>query len=216
MKRIAKGREVRREEFIESAEALFNSKGYESTSVDDIVKSMGVAKGLFYYYFESKGALLDAMTDRLIEQMRVAIQEVSGRDDLKTMDKLEMLMIVSIQMRSKSSAVVNYFHEPRNKSLHFLLEQRSYEFLIPAFEKLISQGNREGVFRAEHPHGTALAFLGAMSAIGHERTDDLSRKEAIRIIRTFESISERLLAAKPGTFKMYERLSAKAAKARGG
>ena len=66
MKRIVKDPDERRGELIACAQKLFYSKGYESTSVRDIVDEAGVAKGTFYYYFESKQAVLEAMIDELV------------------------------------------------------------------------------------------------------------------------------------------------------
>jgi len=57
MTRIVKAPDVRRSELIACAQRLFYSKGYENTSVSDIVNEVGVAKGTFYYYFKSKQAI---------------------------------------------------------------------------------------------------------------------------------------------------------------
>ena len=44
----------RKQEFIQNSVQLFVEKGYENTTVDDIATRMGVAKGLFYYYFKRR------------------------------------------------------------------------------------------------------------------------------------------------------------------
>ncbi len=49
MARIVKAPDERRTEFIETAQALFYTKGYERTSVNDIIEAVGVSKGAFYY-----------------------------------------------------------------------------------------------------------------------------------------------------------------------
>ena len=69
MPRSTKAASDRRLEFINAAEALFNEKGFENTSVDDIVQRVGVAKGLFYYYFKSREELLAAIVDRILDEM---------------------------------------------------------------------------------------------------------------------------------------------------
>ncbi len=60
MARIARAPDERRSEPITCAQKLFYTKGYESTSVSDIVTEVGAAKGTFYHYFESKQAILEA------------------------------------------------------------------------------------------------------------------------------------------------------------
>ena len=53
--------DMRREELIATAERLFYTKGYEKTSVQDILTEMNFSKGGFYHHFESKLQLLDAL-----------------------------------------------------------------------------------------------------------------------------------------------------------
>lgn len=58
--------EVRREELMAAAEELFLEKGYDETSVDEIVKLAGVAKGTFYLHFRSKDDVLIGLRERFI------------------------------------------------------------------------------------------------------------------------------------------------------
>lgn len=67
--RVSKDPEVRRQEIIHAARDLFLSKGYENTSVDDIVRRVNVAQGLFYYYFPKKEAILSAIADSFVEEV---------------------------------------------------------------------------------------------------------------------------------------------------
>ncbi len=53
--------ELKKQELIETAEALFCHKGYEATSVQDILDILHTSKGSFYHHFESKESLLEAM-----------------------------------------------------------------------------------------------------------------------------------------------------------
>ncbi len=54
MTRVSKPPEIRKQELIDAALALFMEKGYESVSVRDILKVVNGHPGMFYYYFESK------------------------------------------------------------------------------------------------------------------------------------------------------------------
>ena len=71
--RISKRPEERREEFLDAAQALFYEQGIEATSVQQIVKRVGVAQGLYYYYFHSKKEIVEAvivrLTDRFEEEL---------------------------------------------------------------------------------------------------------------------------------------------------
>ncbi|MDD4095259.1 MAG: TetR/AcrR family transcriptional regulator [Oscillospiraceae bacterium] len=73
MMRISKSPQERKTEIIEAALALFMENGYEGTSVSMIVSKVGVAQGLFYYYFKSKEdvfqSAMEYYTDRLVEDV---------------------------------------------------------------------------------------------------------------------------------------------------
>ena len=47
----------RKQQLLDAAEALFASRGYGPTRIADICETAGVAKGLFYWYFENKESL---------------------------------------------------------------------------------------------------------------------------------------------------------------
>ena len=53
--------ERRRQELLDIAYRLFIQKGYENTSIDDIIAIANIAKGTYYYYFPSKEATLEAV-----------------------------------------------------------------------------------------------------------------------------------------------------------
>ena len=65
MPRVVKDYDERYAEFLEAAQQLFFSKGYERTTVQEIIKMVGVAKGTFYYYFGSKQAVLEAVVQSI-------------------------------------------------------------------------------------------------------------------------------------------------------
>ena len=59
---------VRRDTFLDAAQRLIQSKGYEQMSVQDVLADVGTSKGAFYHYFDSKAALLEGVVDRMVVQ----------------------------------------------------------------------------------------------------------------------------------------------------
>ena len=53
--------ERRKQELLQIAYRMFISRGYENTSVDEIIEEADIAKGTYYYYFETKEQMLDEM-----------------------------------------------------------------------------------------------------------------------------------------------------------
>ncbi|MDI9229517.1 helix-turn-helix domain-containing protein, partial [Serratia bockelmannii] len=68
--------EVRLDELMDAAQKLFIEKGFEATTISDIVRDANVAKGTFYHYFPSKNEMLAALrirfTNHFIEKIQLA------------------------------------------------------------------------------------------------------------------------------------------------
>ncbi len=65
----------RREKIIRSAARLFETKGFDGTTIDEIVQAAGIAKGTFYNYFPNKEELLIQVIRRLVEETLECIEE---------------------------------------------------------------------------------------------------------------------------------------------
>ena len=74
MKTIKDGEE-RKKEILMIARKLFVEKGYDQTSINDILKIIEIAKGTFYYYFTSKEELLEEII------MQIILCECSGKNE---------------------------------------------------------------------------------------------------------------------------------------
>ena len=62
--RIVKEADVRKNEILDAAGILFSEKGYDNTSVTDIMNAVGIAKGTLYHHFKSKEDIMDALIKR--------------------------------------------------------------------------------------------------------------------------------------------------------
>jgi len=54
-----------RDQILNAASRLIHVQGYQSTSLDDVLRESGIGKGNFYYYFKSKEELGYAIIDRI-------------------------------------------------------------------------------------------------------------------------------------------------------
>ena len=71
----SKDSEQRRNEFMEAAERLFRKNGIVDTTVNSIVKEMNVSKGLFYYYFNSKDDVIEAIREKYSQAFNAMMQQ---------------------------------------------------------------------------------------------------------------------------------------------
>ena len=59
--------QVRRDAFLDVAQRLIQTKGYEQMSIQDVLDELDTSKGALYHYFDSKQALLDGVVDRFAD-----------------------------------------------------------------------------------------------------------------------------------------------------
>ncbi len=59
-----------KDRIIQSAKELFSQKGYNHTTVDDIVRHAGLSKGAFYFYFKSKDQLMEELVNTMAERTK--------------------------------------------------------------------------------------------------------------------------------------------------
>ncbi|MBI0584133.1 MAG: TetR/AcrR family transcriptional regulator [Methanomassiliicoccus sp.] len=190
----------RKNEFIEAAEALFNEKGYENTSIDDIVARMGVAKGLFYYYFNSKEDLLDILFDRLVGKLESTITAAVHKEGLTAVERLNELLSTDRDIACRSSTLIAYFRKERNQALHLTMEDRAMTFTNGIMEEIIRQGMEEGVFHVDHPRETAIGLVGMIRGLVRSFAEERTEERTEEIAEIVQGLVERVLGMTPGTF----------------
>lgn len=89
-------REKSREKILAAALKLFAEKGYETTSMDDVVKRAKVSKGSAYHYFVSKEALLHAVVVNGLSAFGSLMERVETARTPK--EKLAALINVSFEL----------------------------------------------------------------------------------------------------------------------
>lgn len=197
MARIAKDPEERKNEILDAARDLFLEKGIENTSVNDIVKKVGVAKGLFYYYFKSKGELINALFERFIDTFREQIKHTVEDTKLEPMEKLQIIFKSIFAFHKVNGRMVSFFYDEKNAMYSFKLLMKVIEEFTDLFKKLIMEGINKGCFDTVYPIETAQVLLlgigyinDSMAMAADEDTFRNKLKASEYIIRKILGISD--------------------------
>ena len=122
-----------KQEIQEAAWKLFYEKGYENTTVNDIVRAAGTSKGGFYYYFEAKEALLNSLypiLDRAYEKYYRNMSRAGGAmEQIKQMNQYVFYFIEGNVRRDLLVALYQSQLSQR-KEQHFLNPNRYYMRLL--------------------------------------------------------------------------------------
>ena len=106
--RNTKIRDERRAEILSAAKRLFINYGYEKTTMKQVVKEAGTSIGNCYFYFPNKQALLDALIEELINDIRNYIDEIYSSFD-SNITKIAATTYVLIKKLTQSQLYVNIF-----------------------------------------------------------------------------------------------------------
>lgn len=154
----------RKQQILDAAEELFADRGYAPTRIADICEAAGVAKGLFYWYFENKESLFA----ELVRSMRKQLRRVQGA----AMDAHDDPIL---RIRAATEASVHFMSEHRayfalleveraDMIIDDVLRESSSVYISDA-AKLVRAAQAAGVIPDDHP--PELLAFGVLGAVSH-------------------------------------------------
>lgn len=204
MVRVSKDPEVRREELIDAADRLFEEKGYDNTSVNDIVRAVGVAQGTFYYHFKSKDEIFTAVADKLAATMIELSFDALREDRDDPIKQINNIFIKFAQFQKERARTVEYVHDQANMALHDRIANAALKKLVPLFADIVRHGNELGVFHVTHAIETIELLFSGLGAIGHMHMHENDPKRVERMFVTASEFMDRALGAETGSFNLME------------
>ncbi len=190
-------------DIINKAEKLFAKKGYDNTSVADIIKKVGIAKGTFYHYFKSKDELLDAIVERILREIWDSVDVIVANDDLDAIGKFFGFFGVFRTISKGREKLIEDIHKEENAHIHLKLEKKMYPEITPKFEKIIRQGIKEDVFDTKYPAEAAKVIMVSIATLTPVQQHSHNLKNGVTDLddlKMFFDLMERILGAKPGLF----------------
>lgn len=190
--------EKRKLDLLQIAYKMFITAGYENTSVDDIIREAGIAKGTYYYYFESKEKMLEEVIGMMIEQETEAAAAVLDAD-LSVPQKI-VGIISSVRPTEEESPIEGALMRPENTIMHDKIKRKLIEAVTPLLVKVVEQGITEGIFRCDNiPERVKMMLI-----VSNELFDEGRFTE--RDIDVYIDMTEKLLGAAPGTMSFIRGL----------
>ena len=154
---------VRREAFVDAAERLMQTRGYEQMSVQDVLDELGTSKGAFYHYFDSKQALLEAVVDRFTDGAMATLAPVLGDPHLPALRKLEVIFAGIATWKAERKelvlAIMEVWQSDSNAIVREMIRRLTVTRLVPLLAAVVEQGAGEGAFATSSPHETALVLV---------------------------------------------------------
>ena len=171
----------RRRQLIEVATERFAANGYHTTSVSEIVEGVGVGKGVFYWYFESKDALLVAILGEAQHELRRAQQRaIEGVDD--PVRRIELGIRASLRWTAE--------HREVNRLIQFAATEERFVDVVRTGARVslndtmrhVVEAVERGLVRDTDPELVAQAILGV--------TTNLARREVVTGRRSVDEVAD--------------------------
>ena len=183
--------EKRKKELLKIAYDMFLAQGYENTSVDEIIERAQIAKGTYYYHFQSKEQMLEEVIDMMIDSEAKMAEQIITMD-IPVPQKIVM-MITSMKPTEAEQPIKNALFQPENVLMHHKVRKKLITIITPLLSEVIKDGVNEGIFECDNITERVKMLL--IISDGTFNEGSFSERD----ISVFIDMTEKLLGAENGT-----------------
>ncbi len=169
---------------------LFMEKGYEHTSIQDIIDNLGgLSKGAIYHHFKSKEDILIAVSDMMTAESNQMLAQIRDRSDLNGKEKMKTIFKESISRPVQNdifTIAANFHNNPKLlfSLLHDTIDCVAPDYILP----IINQGIADGSIETEYPEQLAELILLVANVWLNPMIFDSSVEETCRKFMIFSQM----------------------------
>lgn len=188
----------RKDEILSVAYNLFITKGYDNTSVDEIIEKVNIAKGTFYYYFTSKEEMLDEVINKMINE-----EIIEGKKGVLMPIPIEQKVVgivTSLRPKSNELNIVEALNNENNIKMHMKYNKRIIDEATIILKDVVLEGIDKEVFNCTNIEERIKLLL----KMSNDTFDDnnFTNKD----VEVYIDMVEKLLGANPGTMSFISTL----------
>jgi len=194
MARIVKEEEyaARRNEILDVAQRLIYTKGYEQMTIQNILDDVGISKGAFYHYFDSKGAVLEALVERMVVVEVIPLLTPIVQDPgLSALEKLNSYFDTAVRWKTARKTLMlellRVWLSDENAIVRQKLFTMSGKQVTPLLADIIRQGIQEGVFTTSYPDQVCHVIIYVLQGLSDTIIELLISSQTDRDAARFES-----------------------------
>lgn len=173
---------------------LFMEKGYEHTSIQDIIDNLGgLSKGAIYHHFKSKEDILVAVTDRMTAESNQMLAVIRDRTDLTGKEKLKAIFKESIQRPVQDEIFTVAPDLGNNPRLIYSILRETVDVSVPDYIlPIIEQGVADGSIQTDYPAELAELVILAANIWMNPMIFDSTQEESYRKFMVFAQMMKGL------------------------
>ncbi|MEV8503541.1 TetR/AcrR family transcriptional regulator [Actinoplanes sp. NPDC051475] len=150
------------EAVLTAAVQLFNERGYDATSMDDLARRLKITKSSVYHHVRSKQELLRLAVNHALDGLDDAMAQVQGMTEATALERLEKLIELSVVVLAQRLPYVTLLLRVRGNTdveTEALFRRRVFDQQVTA---LVRQAQAEGAIRADVDPPTAARLVFGM------------------------------------------------------
>jgi AcrR family transcriptional regulator len=199
---------ARRDAILDAAQRLILSNGYERLTVQHILEDLQISKGAFYHYFDAKPAVVEALTERLVDDSERALARIAEDAKLGAIEKLQLFFGEIISWKSERQdlmvAMLPIWYAPENLGFRLLVDRATAKRLAPLLSAIVRQGVDEHQFATAYPEQAGAIIVAIVQALQDAMAQQLLTgaakvKEMVATHGAHIEAIERYLGAPAGT-----------------
>jgi AcrR family transcriptional regulator len=160
---------ARRDAILDAAQRLILSNGYERLTVQDILEDLQISKGALYHYFDSKPAVVEALTERLVDDAERVLAPIAADPTLAAVKKLQLLFGEIIRWKSERQdlmvAMLPVWYAPDNLAFRLLVDRATAKRLAPLLNVIVRQGVDEQQFATAYADQAGAVIVAVVQAL---------------------------------------------------
>ncbi len=208
--------DLKRVQILDAAEQLFFEKGYDRTSVQDLLDALSMSKGGFYHYFDSKEAVLRAVSERRAEGRFERLSAELYAPRRSPIDRLNLLLGMANLFETEdlrfAALMVKLCYVEGDASMRDHHRRILLDRLMPWLADVIDEGVRDGSFHARHPMevGRLLLLLAldadeeACRILAGEPDNPDAAIRMLELLNAWREAAERLIGAPYGSIRLFD------------
>ncbi len=145
---VKKSPEQWKKEILTAAKSLFISKGYEETSVSDIMNLAGGAKGMFYRFFQSKEEIMHTLGNEMFFANN-PFEAIKKRNDLNGFQKIKSLLQLNQSDTERNNLNMQAVSILKDPHILAAAVEENRRLLTPLWRELLEEGKQDGSIKTE-------------------------------------------------------------------
>ncbi|PIP13075.1 MAG: hypothetical protein COT45_02315 [bacterium (Candidatus Stahlbacteria) CG08_land_8_20_14_0_20_40_26] len=150
--RKSREREERKNTILKAAMRVFSTKGFVTTTMNDIAREAGFSKSALYFYFGSKEEIFIEIIKKIITDFKEFIEKL-GRETIPTTEKIEKLFNTVLNYVEEKREIITILYSETHSLYSFKgkrfkgILQKYKGFFIKGMKSILSQGIEEGTIQ---------------------------------------------------------------------